>query len=85
MAKPKLQTEIVTVEIKVPYNSYSNKELNKKARSEIKRWIKETVEDELSFITMYVEKDPTGGAIEDCSKKTTIKIRSMKQPTWKLP
>lgn len=67
--------ETIVVTIEVPFYSYENKKLDDLARREIKRWIKETVENELSYIPMYVEKDNHGSYLEDCSRKTKISIR----------
>ena len=65
----------IFVEIDVPYHPYPTKQLNRKADSYIKRWIKELLVNEASFIPLMVEKDKSGAWIDDCSNKTRIKVK----------
>jgi hypothetical protein len=62
----------IAFEIEGPFIEYSNEKINKKAESSIKRWIKETLRNELSYIPFYVEESIDGSLIEDCSRKTKI-------------
>lgn len=64
----------ITCNIEVPYCPYKNKKMNKKAEQCIKKWIKEILQSEASFIPLYVEKDDNGSAIEDCAKLSKIEV-----------
>ena len=65
----------VAVYLEVPYHEYNTKAKNSKADAEIRRWVRETVQNELSFIPMYVEKEPDGSYIEDVTDKAKIKVK----------
>lgn len=64
----------VKCKITVPFYEYGTKAKNTKARNQIKRWIKETLVGDCSFISLYVERDEFGSPIEDCSGPTKIKV-----------
>lgn len=74
MAKSEIIKVKIKAEIEVPFYAYDTKRLNEKAKREIKRWIKETLNNQLSYIPLWVEKDEYGTAIEDCAKKSKIKV-----------
>ena len=61
--------------IEIPFESYDKKKLNEKAVRSIKRWIRQTINEELSYIPLFIEKDDHGAFIEDTTgqTKTTIK------------
>ncbi|MEE8113880.1 MAG: hypothetical protein V3T23_05950 [Nitrososphaerales archaeon] len=65
----------VAVYLEVPYEGYSSKAKNNKADAEIRRWVRETAQNELSFIPLYVEKEPDGSYIEDVTDKSKIKVK----------
>lgn len=67
----------IQVNIDVPFIAYDKEKLNKKAAKAIKDWIEGTIKNELSFITLYVEKDDKGCWIEDYSRKTKITVKEI--------
>lgn len=69
---------IVDIRVEVPFESYKSVKLNKTAVRSIIKWIKGTLINGISFVPLYVEKNSSCGSyIEDCSKKTKIKIKSV--------
>ena len=64
----------LTLEIEVQFHGYKTKRLNQKARTGIRKWIRDAAQHHLCFIPMYVEKGEDGSLIEDCSSRTKIKI-----------
>ncbi len=65
-----------TATIEVPFWVYPNERLNKRAIAHIKKWIQDTLNYELKFIPLFVEKDTlNGGFIEDSSYQTTIRVK----------
>lgn len=65
----------VAVYLEVPYEGYSSKTKNEQAERQIRRWVRETVQNELSFIPMYVEKESDGSYIEDVTNKSKIRVK----------
>lgn len=75
--KEQKRTVTVVAKIDIPFHSYGNKTQDNRAEQCIKRWIREVLRNEASFIPLYVEKNPaTGGYIEDCSQKASIHVSS---------
>lgn len=68
------RTVRVLVELEIPYEEYKTKAQNSRADASIRRWISETARSELSFIPLYVEKEPDGSYIEDCTSKAKIVV-----------
>tara|TARA_Y100000034_G_scaffold43496_3_gene53127 strand:- start:42850 stop:43056 length:207 start_codon:yes stop_codon:yes gene_type:complete len=62
----------VTIEVEVPFHEYDTAAKNKKARQDIKNWLKESLRD---YIPLYVERDKNGSFIEDCSNKIKAKVK----------
>lgn len=67
----------LVVEITVPYHEYKTATLNKRAHKEVKRWIKEVLENELNYIPLWVEEDPGGGHFEDSTGLVKFKIKEV--------
>lgn len=67
-----------TIEITVPFHEYDSIRKTKKAIMEIEKNIKESINDNLNFIPFYIEKDTNGSFIEDCSRRTKIIIKRVK-------
>ncbi len=65
----------IKVYIRVPFYGYGNKVKDAKVVSGMKKWVRETLDAELSFIPIFVEKDSDGAWIEDCSGKADIKVK----------
>lgn len=65
-----------SVEIEVPFEPYKTAKLNRKAINHIKRWITEALQQDLSFIPLYIEKDEHGSSIEDCSCRTKFTVKT---------
>lgn len=63
-----------TLKITVSFDEYSNKNKNRKAIAQIKKCIKESLVDNLSYIPFYVEVDEFGSLIEGVSNKSKIKV-----------
>jgi len=71
-----VETENLVVQISVPFHKYGTKSDNRKAKAYIRRWVRETLQDQLSYIPLYVEKDRNGAVIEDSTQKIKIKVSS---------
>jgi hypothetical protein len=71
-----MNEEITTViiEAKVPFYSYDTVNKNRRACSDIKRWLMETLRNEAEYIPLYIEEDKHGTMIEDCTQKAIFKI-----------
>lgn len=74
--KPKTRKCIVDVQLVVPFLSYENDKMDRKAQRDIERWVKETMRNDLSFIPLYVEKGENGSPIEDSTRKAICKVKS---------
>ena len=61
----------LTCELEIPYESYSNLSLYKKAEKSILNWIKGMFIDCFN-IPLYIEKDDDGSYIEDCTGKIKV-------------
>lgn len=66
--------ETFVIKVEVEWEDFKTKALNEKAKRDVKNYLLETLNSEASFISMYVEKDESGAAIESCSKQTKIKV-----------
>jgi hypothetical protein len=66
----------LTCEVTVPFETYAKEKLNKRAASQIEKWVRDTLRNEVSHIPLYVEMDDYGSSIEDCSGKAKIVVRS---------
>ena len=65
----------VTCTFKTSFHSYKSAAKNKRAVNAIKKWVRETLENECSYIPIYVETDGHGSVIEDTSRRLShIKI-----------
>jgi len=69
-----MRTISLNLKIDVLFHEYASEKINKKAESLIRKYIKETMRNELSYIPIYAEKDKNGAFIEDESSKTSIKV-----------
>ncbi len=58
------KTVKLKIELTIPFEDYKNKKWNLKAKNHIKKWVKDTMIQELSYIPLYVEKY-NGSWIED--------------------
>jgi hypothetical protein len=76
--KPSKITVKLQVNIDVPFVDYGKAKLNRRAVKAIKDWVEGTIKNELSFVTLYVEKDDKGCWIEDCSGFTKISVKEIK-------
>lgn len=65
----------VKVEVEVSFNSYPEKQQNKAAKRAILKWIEDTLKNECEYIPLYVEKDDSGGMIEDTTQNTKVKVK----------
>lgn len=63
----------VNIQLEVPWHSYGAKG-DKKAEAHIRRWIRDVLRNELSFIPLYVEKDDTGASIEDVTGQIKSRV-----------
>lgn len=68
----------ITVTLQTSFCSYENQAKDKKVLKQIAKYVKETLQNEASFIPLYIEKDEHGSAIEDSSKKSSIEIKQAK-------
>lgn len=64
----------INIEIDVDFSPYDTKRKNERAETSIRAWVLEVVRDSCSYIPMYIERDCNGSMIEDCTKKSRIKI-----------
>jgi len=69
-----MKTVEVTCKIKVVFNSYNKKSLDKKAMNNIKKWIKESIIDECNYIPLYIKKNENGSFTENRSMKIKIYV-----------
>lgn len=65
----------VTLEIEVKYHPYDTKAENIAVDKQLKRYVLDTVKDNLYFVPIYV-KDEHGMTVEDCTTSTKIKVKS---------
>ncbi len=73
--KMAIKTVKVKVEMEVPFHSYGTKAKDAKAVAHIRRWIRDTLTNGAGYIPLYVERDEHGGAIEDCTNKTKVRLK----------
>lgn len=64
--------------IEISYYPYKNKKKNKKAETDIVRWVRSSLED-INYIPLYIEREENGSAIEDITQKARIKIWTKKR------
>lgn len=64
----------ITLEIEVKYEPYDTKAENKIVDKAIKKWILDTVKDNLYYIPFYT-KDESGLLVENCTQQTKIKVK----------
>lgn len=69
---------IVDIQLSVPFKAYKDAALNNKALRQIKKYAKSVIAEQVNFVPLYVEKDRAGKVLEDCSKKTSVKITKSK-------
>lgn len=65
---------VVDLRIIAPFHTYGDKKRDKKALIQIKRYIEEKVKEECNFLPLHIDKDQDGHAIEDCTRKTSVKL-----------
>ena len=71
------QTIKFNVALDITFHEYDSRTKNRRAASHIKRWIKDTLDSHCSFIPIYVERDENGSYIEDCTRKSKIKVEKL--------
>ncbi len=59
------------IEVEVQFEAYQTKALNKKAHQAIKKYLKDLIKDQ-SFISVYIDQDEDGSAIESCFEITKV-------------
>jgi hypothetical protein len=59
--------------VNVKFDKYDKRAMNNKAKRTIRRWLKELLEDR--HISMYIEFDETGAAIEARTQKIKVKVK----------
>jgi len=72
MTKRVFTTNVI---INVPFMEYDDENLNKLAEENIREYIKDIINDHLSYIPISVEEDQIGNLFDDCSQKSTFKIK----------
>ncbi len=64
---------VITVE--VPFHDYGSNTKNKKVKGGVRRWIREVLRNEATYIPLYIERDEHGNIIEDTSGKAKYKVK----------
>lgn len=62
--------------VEVEFHKYDQKNLNAKARKQLKAWLKDLISQEFSYPALLVERSKhTGEMVEDCAKMTKLKVK----------
>lgn len=76
MGTTKLKKVKLTVSVEVPFYPYNTVVKNRKALIQIKRWLRDLLNNEACYVPLYVEKDnEAGGYIEDATSAIKYSIK----------
>lgn len=67
---------IIPIQVEVSFFEYDTGKKNEVAKKQVKRYIKDLLKNEISFIPLYIETHDSS-FIEDCTQKTKVTFKDV--------